>query len=90
MFSSHLLGPLLVLSSSAVALAQYSSDVDLNDLESRNFILPNGEPYRDLLTMGAAQAVSQFATRFESTRDQTVSLEFVFSAEPVVMTRSKL
>ena len=69
--SSGYLFPLVLIAASAVN-GQYSSDVDLHDLESQNYILPNGEPYRDLLTIGASKAVAEFAERLEPGRRQKV------------------
>ncbi len=68
---------LLVFLSVAVALssAQYSSSVDLSELEAQDFILPNGLPYRDLLTIGASQAVAEFATRNEAAERNKVGLK---------------
>ena len=39
--------------------------VDINKLQEEAFIMGNGEAYRDLLTIGASQAVAEFALRHE-------------------------
>lgn len=41
------------------------STQNLGDLEEEPFILENGTPYRDMLTIGASRAVAQFAGRFQ-------------------------
>ena len=46
--------------------------VDINQLHQEAFIMGNGEAYRDLLTIGASQAVADFALRHERTEKYTV------------------
>ena len=46
--------------------------VDINQLQQEAFIMGNGEAYRDLLTIGASQAVAEFALRHERAEKYTV------------------
>ena len=46
--------------------------VDIDKLHQEAFIMGNGEAYRDLLTIGASQAVADFALRHERTEKYTV------------------
>ena len=41
--------------------------VDIEELQRKAFIMEDGEAYRDLLTIGASQAVAEFALRHERT-----------------------
>ncbi|XP_059081981.1 uncharacterized protein LOC131879639 isoform X2 [Tigriopus californicus] len=41
------------------------STQNLGDLEDEPYILDNGTPYRDMLTIGASKAVAKFAGRFQ-------------------------
>ena len=74
--SAHLsLASLCVLFSLAQADPQFtarypsssssSPSQNLDELEGTPFMLDAGVPYRDLLTIGASQAVAQFANRFQ-------------------------
>ena len=46
--------------------------VDLNQLQEQAFVMGSGEAYRDLLTIGASQAVADFAVRHERAEKYTV------------------
>ncbi len=69
---------LLILQTLAVSgqafaqLAVNDDDVDLAELEGTPFMLSSGIAYRDMLTIGASQAVAQFAGRYQPEERQRV------------------
>ena len=48
-----------------------AQDQDLEELEGTPFMI-GGNPYRDMLTIGASRAVAQFASRYQPRQKQRV------------------
>ncbi len=71
---------LILVGALGLASARFPGDgVDNLDqllhLEGQPFMLPVGVPYRDMLTIGASEAVGVFAAKYQPEERQKVSIK---------------